>query len=899
MEMETAQLRQKLVDEDQLALAANAEVQAQVVALRAELAEAREAMAAGHGQEVELRRQMEERLQEEKRKRVEHLQDLGVRRLLHAALGRGWTAWCEMWTEKVRKRNLLKYAGMRLMRPRVVAAYRLWRRDFEIEYVATYVATSKRTTVEELRESLREEATHRQRLQAEVAELLKALGDAGQAILDERARQIGHVQQMSLHRLMHGALSRAWSSWEEFASRRQRQRRLIGQAIGRLARPKLGAAYHVWMTDWSDAEAMRRGARLLEERSAATSAAETVVALRAELAEAREAMAAGHGQEAELRRRMEEELARAKEARIEHHHRAAIGRLLRGALARGWSAWQGQWDEDRRMRRLMTRASVCLVRPHLSATYWWWRREWEVARALQRQQQLLGEAGAQVHAEAQARLVEEAVSARVVEEVALRVRAEEALEQLRVEFEELDVAQTVALVEARKAATDASIGRSSMEVDGALHSSLSSMEKELKRARVAEKAATAAAQRSSDLLYEHQLRAEEKLNRMLGEHRSWFQKEMARTSDEYEATIATLREQLAVAGANSLPARFTSPPNKRGNKYSIVLKLGGRSIAEQLVEQLKEKGVRSIDLYRELDRDADGYLSKTDWVKSLSFMGPELPPKRIEQAFEHADASKSGSVDFGEFDAFLRQERRPSAPPEVKTKPPAVKASKPPVPVESTMPKTRKMREAQKLHALATSMGVRHNITWMDDATSTNVVGQGEDEYKGMMQARQNAFDMADLDKDGMLNFEEFCAMVRYREVETYTDEQLRARFDDMDADGTGLVDLPEFIVHCLRDAVLKVRGRAIDIFRIWDEDQSGTIDLNEFGKAVVALGFVASREDIAKVFNELDEDDSGSIEYKELAKMLKGKGKEVSTPTIVAQTGQGFPLRSAKKPVD
>ena len=133
---------------------------------------------------------------------------------------------------------------------------------------------------------------------------------------------------------------------------------------------------------------------------------------------------------------------------------------------------------------------------------------------------------------------------------------------------------------------------------------------------------------------------------------------------------------------------------------------------------------------------------------------------------------------------------------------------------------------------------------------------------------------MADLDKDGMLNFEEFCAMVRYREVETYTEEQLRARFDDMDTDGTGLVDLPEFILHCLRDAIVKVKGRAIDIFKIWDEDQSGKIELNEFGKAVVALGFVASREDIAKVFNQLDEDGSGTIEYKELAKMLRGTAR-------------------------
>jgi len=112
--------------------------------------------------------------------------------------------------------------------------------------------------------------------------------------------------------------------------------------------------------------------------------------------------------------------------------------------------------------------------------------------------------------------------------------------------------------------------------------------------------------------------------------------------------------------------------------------------------------------------------------------------------------------------------------------------------------------------------------------------------------------------------------MVKYRETATYTEEQLRAKFTDLDEDGSGKVELHEFIAFSLRDALKRSKGRAIDIFQMWDEDKSGQIDLNEFGKAIVALGFVAGREDIKKVFDSVDDDRSGQIDYKELSKMLR-----------------------------
>ena len=50
---------------------------------------------------------MARRLEQEKEKRVKHLQSVAARRIGQMGLARGWSGWHDMWKEKVRRRNLL------------------------------------------------------------------------------------------------------------------------------------------------------------------------------------------------------------------------------------------------------------------------------------------------------------------------------------------------------------------------------------------------------------------------------------------------------------------------------------------------------------------------------------------------------------------------------------------------------------------------------------------------------------------------------------------------------------------------------------------------------------------------------------------------------------------------
>ena len=156
-----------------------------------------------------------------------------------------------------------------------------------------------------------------------------------------------------------------------------------------------------------------------------------------------------------------------------------------------------------------------------------------------------------------------------------------------------------------------------------------------------------------------------------------------------------------------------------------------------------------------------------------------------------------------------------------------------------------------------------------DDDDVANEGSDAEEDFEAGM--RQNAMDFQaqDVDGDHKLDFGEFCALVRDREEGDHTEEELLARFKMLDADGSGKVDLHEYVRWALRDALNRSSSRVIDLFKQWDDDGSGEIDKKEFRKAIKSMGFdfFADDSEIDMVFDDFDLDKSGKLDYKELNK--------------------------------
>ena len=116
-------------------------------------------------------------------------------------------------------------------------------------------------------------------------------------------------------------------------------------------------------------------------------------------------------------------------------------------------------------------------------------------------------------------------------------------------------------------------------------------------------------------------------------------------------------------------------------------------------------------------------------------------------------------------------------------------------------------------------------------------------------QMRQSAMEFDSLDTRGgaedgngdtELDFKEFSRLIRERELGVHSEYALRERFDSMDLDKGGSIDLTEYITFALRDAFVRSAAHLADLFSAWDEDGSGQVDASEFRKVVRHYGFRA-----------------------------------------------------------
>ena len=70
-------------------------------------------------------------LELEREKRINHTAGVAVHRLLRLEMARAWTKWAQMAQAQARNLRLLKRAHVRMTRPKKVAAFSHWRRDWD------------------------------------------------------------------------------------------------------------------------------------------------------------------------------------------------------------------------------------------------------------------------------------------------------------------------------------------------------------------------------------------------------------------------------------------------------------------------------------------------------------------------------------------------------------------------------------------------------------------------------------------------------------------------------------------------------------------------------------------------------------------------------------------------
>ena len=93
--------------------------------------------------------------------------------------------------------------------------------------------------------------------------------------------------------------------------------------------------------------------------------------------------------------------------------------------------------------------------------------------------------------------------------------------------------------------------------------------------------------------------------------------------------------------------------------------------------------------------------------------------------------------------------------------------------------------------------------------------------------------DALDTDRDRTLDFYEYSRLIKEREMGVHTRDALRCRFDNLDQDGSGLIDYAEFVAYALRESFERSSIKAEALHATWNTSGDGKVSRAEFRAAL------------------------------------------------------------------
>ena len=128
----------------------------------------------------------------------------------------------------------------------------------------------------------------------------------------------------------------------------------------------------------------------------------------------------------------------------------------------------------------------------------------------------------------------------------------------------------------------------------------------------------------------------------------------------------------------------------------------------------------------------------------------------------------------------------------------------------------------------------------------------------------EDAFKVFDKDNDGTITVTELGDVMRKLNMNP-TDAELQDLVNEVDADGNGDVDLPEFISLMARKMkVSDGEEELIEAFKIFDKNSNGVIGRQELHDVIQVLGEDATDEEVAMMMIIADPDGNDMISFDE-----------------------------------
>mmetsp|Transcript_35185 Transcript_35185/g.69878 ORF Transcript_35185/g.69878 Transcript_35185/m.69878 type:complete len:163 (-) Transcript_35185:275-763(-) len=105
------------------------------------------------------------------------------------------------------------------------------------------------------------------------------------------------------------------------------------------------------------------------------------------------------------------------------------------------------------------------------------------------------------------------------------------------------------------------------------------------------------------------------------------------------------------------------------------------------------------------------------------------------------------------------------------------------------------------------------------------------------------------------------------------TEAELADMINEVDADGNGTIDFPEFLTMMARKMKdTDSEEEILEAFKVFDKDGNGFISAAELRHIMTNLGEKLTDEEVDEMIREADIDGDGQINYEEFVKMMMSK---------------------------